>query len=255
MQKRQIVGFTLIEMLISLVIFSSAVGLATQAYRQFVVDSSRFMDKYRNRLQQGQVRQLVIERVLDSVLYYSTKHADFSSNQAIPLWIGDTHKLTAVTSHSLQDPNRAALYQLRVQNGGFYYCEKVIELTLPSANIVPADICDFSLKVEDQVKNIQIRYYGWASALEMIIAISGDPSLGQPQGRKWSSVYMGDIAQLMPEWVEITLVYSAHLSSENQLSSGNERSSGKKPNSLWRIPVKYQEPERMSSSHDIMKGN
>lgn len=224
-------GFTLIEMLVSMVILSSTIMLATQAYRQFNVDSHSFTRKYQTKTQDIQVTQLTRERLQYSLLYFSSKNSDFFSNKTFPFWIGLPKELIAITKHSMQEPQRSAIYKMKMEeNGTVSYCESLIDSTVPYVNVIPGDICDFSVVVATGVSDLKFRYYGWSSDFDMAIAKSNDSTLGISEGRKWFNHYVGETRGLMPEWLEVTLEYD----------NG--------PMDVWLFSIKGQAPEKLKAN-------
>ncbi|CED70276.1 putative uncharacterized general secretion pathway protein [Aliivibrio wodanis] len=229
-------GFTLVEMLVSMVILSSVIVIATQAHKQFIVNSEQFSDKYQKTLVTTQFRELLFERIEQSVLYVTKKNNVFGIDKNVVYWIGDSKQLVAVTRMSLQNPKRSAVYMLSVIDNELIYCEKVMDSWIAEAGEIPSDICQYSRVIASDIDKLSIRYYGWPNSTEMLQAQSSEFLTGVRSKQQWFTQYHGEKTELAPEWIELTL------------TEKNEQKN------TWLLPVKYHDSERLTLLYNQAEG-
>lgn len=230
---RQSAGFTLVEVLIAIVIMSSVVVLAGQSYRQFVVTANDFDKKYGVHLQQLQKEQVIREKLESSRLYMANKQHMFTQKDQYPYWIGNESSWAGITTQSLQDENRSAVFLVSIQDNNLTYCEKVIDEWLPTTGVVPEGVCQFSIVLDENVTELNFKYFGWDSYDSLITIrqagfLDMDVSHIKPS---WFSSYLGEKRRVMPMWVDMRWKHS----NETETS--------------WLIPVKYQDPTHMYSAY------
>jgi len=230
-------GFTLVEMLVSMVILSSVIVIATQAHKQFIVNSEQFSDKYQKTLVATQFRELLFERIEQSVLYVTKKKNEFGIDKPVVYWIGENERLVAVTRMSLQNPKRSAIYMLKVEDETLIYCEKVMDDQIAEAGKIPSNICEYSMVIAPNINSFSIRYYGWENSHEMLQAYGSEFSIGgDNKKQRWFTDYDGQKTGLVPEWVELTIT--------NQYKEKNK----------WLLPVKYHDSERLTLLYNQARG-
>ncbi|MGR6840817.1 PulJ/GspJ family protein [Aliivibrio wodanis] len=219
-------GFTLVEMLVSMVILSSVIVIATQAYKQFIVNSERFSTKYRSVLADTQKRELVFERLDQTILYIANKRDLFGNSTQSIYWQGYKNSLLSVTKISLQNPNKAAVFKLYQNEGELIYCEKVIDSWLPQIGKEPEGLCDYSLSILSNLESVQFSYFGWKDAFQKMEGMNAKYFNNFSAKKTWFKRYDSIEAELLPEWIALDITYS---------DSSKDR---------WMFLIKYQDPLR-----------
>lgn len=234
-------GFTLIEVLISVLILSSVIMLASQSYRYFVIESRDFNNTYSEKLRLYQREQLIKRSIESSFLYMTNKSNLFYTLEQYPYWIGKENELTAITIQSVQDPDIAAVYQIKKEGDDFVYCEKLIDSWLPQSNKVPEGICNFSLVVKNDIEQLTISYFGFDNYQTLININQKDwfPDEQFDTSVKWHNQYNGEERKLTPHWIKIVWHQK-----NNDIDS------------TWLIPVNRQDYQSMISAYRMqLEGN
>lgn len=188
-------GFTLIEMLVSLVILSSVILIATSGYSTYMSRWDSNFGKFNQTAAQLQLFQ-GLHRTVTNTRPYIVK------NQAGVYHFyfeGKETELTAVSAASLNDPDRAALYRLKVElNEGWY------ELTYSEVDTSKSWLEDPTKEKNWTIPVVILRmpnamtfdYFGWKSMSDFNDKLRVN--------RGWSPQHSGEASGIVPDFLRIT---------------------------------------------------
>lgn len=155
-------GFTLLELLVSLTIFSMVITIATGAYSLFMGNWKGNVNGYQQAAEQARNQRLT-RKIMTSVMPYI-----YRDEQGTPTYFfdGESKTLRAVTEHSLSDPSYPALFQLKVRQNenGFIVTYSEVS-SRDNWLITPEGDQNWSKEVVmfTNKQAISFRYYGWES--------------------------------------------------------------------------------------------
>jgi len=195
-------GFTLVEMLVSMVLLSMVLLIASNAY-------SLFSDRWNGRLGHfnqsvTQARQIVlVQEALKSIVSYVVTN---EKDQAKLYFEGNRNGFVAVTLRSLFSPGKAAVMRLQVtQNVDFTYALSYQESSMEDQLLITAkQSLNFSepIVLFDNLTAINFQYFGWPSTQSKQWTI--DSNMPQPQPPTWFEEYNSLAINLQPEQILVT---------------------------------------------------
>jgi len=195
-------GFTLVEMLVSMVLLSMVLLIASNAY-------SLFSDRWNGRLGHFnqsvvQAKQLIlVQEALKSIVSYVVTN---DKEQAKLYFEGNQNGFVAVTLRSLFSPESAAVMRLQVtQNPDFTYTLSYQESAMTEQLLISAkQALNFSepIVLFDNLIEINFQYFGWLSTQSKYWAI--DSLTPQPEPPIWFNEYNSLVTNLQPEQIKVT---------------------------------------------------
>lgn len=196
-------GFTLVEMLVSMVLLSMVLLIASGAY-------SLFSDRWNGRLGHFnksviQAKQLIlIQEALNSITSYVVNN---DKEQAKIYFEGNNNGFVAVTLRSLFSPETAAVMRIQIaQNPNFTYRLTYQESPMTSQLLTSTtQVLNFSppIVLFDQLTRVNFQYYGWPSSKSKNWTI--DSAVAKPKPASWSNQYNSLVTNLQPDEIRIEL--------------------------------------------------
>ncbi|MFT5813625.1 MAG: prepilin-type N-terminal cleavage/methylation domain-containing protein [Psychroserpens sp.] len=199
---KQYSGFTLVEMLVSMVLLSMVLLISSGAY-------SLFSERWNGRLGHFnksvvQAKQLIlIQEALNSITSYVVNN---DNEQAKFYFEGNTSGFVAVTLRSLFSPETAAVMRIQiVQNPDFTYKLTYQESLMATQLLISTkQSLNFNnpIILFDDLTKVNFQYFGWPSAESKNWTI--DSSIEQPKPAAWFNEYNSLMTNLQPEQIKIT---------------------------------------------------
>lgn len=205
---KRVQGFTLVEMLVSMVLLSMILLVASSAYSMFSDRWNGRLGKFNKTLQH--TKQLIlVQESLKSIVSYVVVN---DKNQPKLFFEGNRNGFVAVSLSSIFEPDKAVIMRLQaIQNPDFSYRLEYQEalmseqlLTHSNQNIVFGS----PVILFDQLPSIEFEYLGWPAA-EIKRRFIDNPSSTLDQ-LAWNNSYNGLITNLQPEQVRITFFAQGH---------------------------------------------
>ena len=194
-------GFTLIEMLISMVLLTMVLLIASGAY-------SLFSERWHGRLgyfnqSATQAKQLIlVQEVLKSIIPYVVTDEQGNANLYFE---GNRNGFVAVARRSLFNPESSAVVRLKVrQNEDFSYALVYQEWAMTKQLLTKVrQQIDFSedIVLFDNLKTIEFLYFGWPSTKSKYWQPDVSRELPEPKG--WFSEYDSIQKKIHPEQVKV----------------------------------------------------
>jgi len=195
-------GFTLVEMLVSMVLLSMVLLIASNAY-------SLFSDRWNGRLGHFnqsvvQAKQLIlVQEALKSIVSYVVNN---DKEQAKFYFEGNRNGFVAVTLRSLFSPESAAVMRLQVtQNADFTYALSYQESAMTEELLINTkQSLSFSepIVLFDNLKEVKFQYFGWPTTQSKYWTI--DSAIAQPEPPTWFNEYNSLAINLQPEQIKVT---------------------------------------------------
>jgi len=196
-------GLTLLEMLISLVILSSVMMLASTSYSHYVTGFNTRGSKINDQLQEFK-RSTLWQRQLSSSFYYLLKGSD--NIEYKPWFFGEKNQVSWFASTSLTEPGMASAAWLGMIDSEMVYCEQPLtEHFVVSLTASPESICNNYQQAISPASALSFEYYGWKNVYDRYETQSEfieNQVLAQPQ---WFDEYSGVVNGLIPLWIKITI--------------------------------------------------
>ena len=197
-------GFTLIEVLISTIVLSAVIYLATFSYSLFLDswEKNRFIDA--SAIQQYRSHLLVRDAVESIFDYYVTEAGRSSGSRHFPFFKGDAESFEFVTLSSVFEKGKPAAARIRLVKEGDEKLKTLIyeEASLSKTYIrYEEDRPEYkkSIVLYRQVVQLRIRYYG---AFEFRFVPERDDFVTE---YKWQETFDGKQRSAAPKTIEITL--------------------------------------------------
>jgi len=194
-------GFTLVEMLVSMVLLSMVLLIASGAY-------SMFSDRWSGRLGHFnktvvQAKQLIlVQEALKSIVSYVVTN---DKEQAKFYFEGNRNGFVAVTLRSVFSPKSAAVMRLQVtQNDDFTYNLSYQESAMTEQLLTKAkQSLNFSnpIILFDNLTEINFQYFGWPSTQDKNWTI--DSIIPKPEPPTWFNEYNSLALNLQPDQIKI----------------------------------------------------
>lgn len=195
-------GFTLVEMLVSMVLLSMVLLIASNAY-------SLFSDRWNGRLGHFnrsvvQAKQLIlVQEALKSIVSYVVTN---DKKQAKLYFEGNQNGFVAVTLRSLFSPESAVVMRLQVtQNPDFTYTLSYQESAMIDQLLISAkQPLNFGepIVLFDDLTAINFQYFGWLTTQSKYWTI--DSVMPQPEPPIWFNEYNSLVTNLQPEQIKVT---------------------------------------------------
>jgi len=199
-------GFTLVEMLVSMVLLSMVLLIASKAY-------ALFSDRWNGRLghfnkSMTQAKQFIlVQETLKSIVSYVVVDDD---KQAKIYFEGNRNGFVAVTLRSLYTPEVAAVMRLQVsQNADFTYTLSYQEFAMTQqllTNMTQPINFSEPIVLFDNLTNIDFQYFGWPSTKSKYW--QADTSSGRQEPQAWFDEYNSLEINLQPEQIKINFTSS-----------------------------------------------
>lgn len=195
-------GFTLVEMLVSMILLSMVILIGSGAYSQF---SERWDGRlgYFNQVSTQAKNLILVQEILDSIVPYVVTDND---NQARIYFEGNRNGFVAVSLRSLFNPEMSAVIKLSVlQQDDFtftlIYQESVMDQQLLTNAQQEVNFGQEIILFND-LKEINFSYYGWPSIADKTWSIDSITDTQKPM--RWSDNYNSLDSSLQPEEMKIT---------------------------------------------------
>jgi len=194
-------GFTLVEMLVSMVLLSMVLLIASKAY-------ALFSDRWNGRLGHfnqsvTQAKQLIlVQDTLKSIISYVVTDEE---EHAKIYFEGNRNGFVAVTLRSLYTPEIAAVMRLQItQNDDFTYRLTYQESAMTKQLLTKVkQPLNFSepIILFNHLTNVDFQYFGWSSTESKYWM--PDSSFTKPQPPTWFNEYNSLDKKLQPEKIKI----------------------------------------------------
>jgi len=195
-------GFTLIEMLVSLVILTSIMLLSSEAYRYFVVQLNQRQDSFNTVSEHFKRLKWLQHQIASTSMYYVTtvegkKQLLFSGSKNALLWVSTT---------SVTKPGTGSVSAMAIEDGHLRYCEKVLDETfLTKANISQQDVCsEFSLNIVPATA-LTLEYYGWLDLTAQLSQNPINPVMNAASTATWQDKYFSSETGTLPGLIKMTV--------------------------------------------------
>lgn len=195
-------GFTLIEILISLVILSMLVTLAGSAY-------SIYIDRWKDNLGdfQQQLNEtrgtILVEQSLGNIYPFvvdTVKNEDSSLDSSF-FFFGEKHRIEAVTGSGVFNYANAGIFKVELKGQEILYYERsTADVLLENAE--QSFTYKRKLRYLESVDAMSFRYFGWPSYKVKLEASSEERQIDK---RQWYSSYDSVDRGLLPEIIEISI--------------------------------------------------
>ena len=194
-------GFTLVEMLVSMVLLSMVILIGSGAYAMF---SERWDGRLGHFNQSAkQARQFIlVQEALQSIIPYVVNDKE---GKAKIYFEGNRNGFVAVTLRSLFDPKMPAVMRLQViQQADFSYSLTYQEASMEGQLLTHAQQ---SLHFSDEIilftklSDIDFHYFGWPSTADKYW--SAEDGGAKPSPKAWTNEYNSLEINLQPEQVQI----------------------------------------------------
>lgn len=195
-------GFTLVEMLVSMVLLSMVLAIASGAYSLF---SSRWNGRLGHFNQSvHQAKQLMlVQESLKSIIAYATVN---NEKQAKIYFEGNVNGFVAVTLRSIYSPQSAAVIRIQaVQNADFTYRLIYQESAMLEQLLIHTQQkLKFSepIVLFNNLTSLEFEYFGWPSLESKNWTI--DSLTPKPEPVSWFNEYNSLAINLQPEKIKIT---------------------------------------------------
>jgi prepilin-type N-terminal cleavage/methylation domain-containing protein len=195
-------GFTLVEMLVSMVLLSMVLLIASSAYSSF---SSRWDGRlgHFNRTAMQAKQLILVQEALNSIIAYAVTN---ETAEAKLYFEGNRNGFVAVTLRSIFNPENAAVMRLQlVQNPDFSYQLIYQESAMVEQLLVKSNqSLNFSQPIVlfDNLSKVDFQYFGWLTRTGKYWTI--DSASAQPEPPAWYDEYNSLAINLQPEQVKIT---------------------------------------------------
>ncbi|MFT5814554.1 MAG: Tfp pilus assembly protein PilV [Psychroserpens sp.] len=195
-------GFTLVEMLVSMVLLIMVLLIASGAY-------SSFSDRWNGRL--GHFNQsvvqakhlILVQEAVKSIVSYAVTN---DKKQAKLYFEGNRNGFVAVTLRSLFSPEFAAVMRLQfIQNTDFTYRLIYQESAMTEHLLITAkQSLNYTkpLVLFDNLTEVDFQYLGWPSTQTKYWTI--DSVAPQPDPPSWYNEYNSLAINLQPEQIKVT---------------------------------------------------
>ena len=195
-------GFTLIEMLVSLVILTSIMLLSSQAYRFFVTQLNQRQDDF-TQLSDQFKRMTWLQNQLAAVdMYYVT-----ATDGSLQLYFkGSKDSIIWISATSVTQPGTAALSAIGLQDEQLSYCEmRLDELLLKQDDVTLSQLCqNFSLSIMS-ASELSIAYFGWPDLNAQLSHDASTPKINAVTGPEWFSKFDAAETATLPGLVKLSI--------------------------------------------------
>jgi prepilin-type N-terminal cleavage/methylation domain-containing protein len=193
-------GYTLIEVLVSMVIFSVLITLAVSSYRYFFSSLGKNVN-------QDYKLSLLTQRKIMNVTVKSLEPYYFMSYESKPtLFFYGTKTSVSFISYSpsyLDEPLVISTLFITDSNKELRYCERALGSLKLNSYVFRTNDCPES-KLYFEGENIDIAYFGWENALELSDYYSEYLDVVIKPEPKWRNEYNGAEANTLPLFIKIT---------------------------------------------------
>jgi prepilin-type N-terminal cleavage/methylation domain-containing protein len=194
-------GFTLIEMLISMVLLSMVLLIATSAYSMF---SEKWNGRlgYFNRSATNAKHFILVQEILKSIKPYVV--TDDKDNAKL-YFEGNRNGFVAVSLRSLFQPNKPAVIRLQIlQNEDFSYALVYQESVMAEQLLTKVtQQIEFTSPIIlfDNLKDVEFTYFAWPSIKSK--NWQPDVSFELPEPKAWFGEYNSIEKRVFPEKIKI----------------------------------------------------
>jgi prepilin-type N-terminal cleavage/methylation domain-containing protein len=198
---RRIAGFTLIEVLISMLLLSLVMFIGSLSFSVFTQRWQSDMGHFTE--QADRARKLfLLQRSIQGISNYFVLD---SKNEPVYFFLGSSDHLVFVTNNPIFSAGSQALVRLRViplEDGAqeLVYQESSFN-KFPLLSLEPLPIADKSLVILKAV-NIRFNYYGWMSNQDRLE--SYDNEVLKPLRPKWQDEYLAHEVAILPYAINLT---------------------------------------------------
>lgn len=195
-------GLTLLEMLISLVILSSVMAIASTAYSYYVTGFNERGQSF-NRHLSSLKQHIVWQDQLASAFYY---YVETLPNKYVPVFTGTEKEISWMSTNSVNEPGMATRSWLGIKQGQLNYCEQRIQEKLVTELAYDKDeLCSaFSVSLQ-AASALKISYYAWPNVIDRHFYLASDDAYQANKRPVWSSAHNSAVRELLPEWVKLKL--------------------------------------------------
>jgi prepilin-type N-terminal cleavage/methylation domain-containing protein len=195
-------GFTLVEMLVSMVLLSMVLLIASSAY-------SMFSERWNGRL--GHFNQsvkyakqlILVQESLEGIISYVVTNDQAQSRMYFE---GNRNGFVAVTLRSLFTPEVSAIMRLQIiQKDDFTFSLIYQEATMAKQLLIKVQqplIFSEPIVLFDNLSQVNFQYFGWPSLASKYW--QEDSSIGIRPAKAWFEEYNSLDISLQPEQVKIT---------------------------------------------------
>lgn len=203
-------GFTLIEVLISMVIMSLIIGLAVSSYRYFFNFGNQDNIAEQDVAVKGLTKIQPINQAVRSTLAYYY-YSEYEQQKRL-FFKGSKRSMSFVTKRPalVDSPLAIAILLVRIDGAQdqLLYCELPLgSRDLATFNAVESD-CDEHQFEYLRANDISLEYFGWQSRNDIENYTSGWFSAAEVSlAPQWFSNYESDKTQLLPLSIRVTSLY------------------------------------------------
>lgn len=197
-------GFTLIEMLVSMVLLMMVMLIASGAYSLFSERWNGRLGHYNKSLTTAK-QSILVQEALSGIIAYAIT----DDNGVEGLYFeGNRNGFVAVTLRSIFNPEIAAVVRLQVtQNDDFTYKLTYEESAMTEQLLLNAKqpiIFSPAIVLFDKFHEINFEYFGWSTLASKISAFDVVDLLTEKETQEWFSEYNSLEKNIQPEQIKVT---------------------------------------------------
>tara|TARA_R110002126_G_scaffold10245_44_gene46613 strand:- start:1446 stop:2141 length:696 start_codon:yes stop_codon:yes gene_type:complete len=195
-------GLTLLEMLISLVILSSVMAIASTAYSYYATGFNERQQRFGSRLNQLK-KELSWQDQLASAFYY---YVETAPNNYRPVFTGDAEELSWMSTSGILQPGTMARSWLGISEGYLTYCEQpVSEKLITSIAYNKTEMCNSFMQRLYPLESVEISYFSWPSMIDRHISWGDELPVQPNRAPRWANSHNSAETEVLPGWVRLTL--------------------------------------------------
>jgi prepilin-type N-terminal cleavage/methylation domain-containing protein len=195
-------GFTLVEMLVSMVLLSMVLLISSNAYSLFSQNWNGRLGHFNQSVAQAK-NLILVQESLKSIISYVVTN---DQQQAKFYFEGNRNGFVAVTLRSLYTPEVAAVIRIQItQNADFSYKLVYQEASMVSELLTKAtQPLSFSepIILFNNISNAEFEYFGWPTGQSKFW--TPDSNSTEPESKAWFDEYNSLERNIQPEQIRIT---------------------------------------------------
>ncbi|TMO46485.1 type II secretion system protein [Pseudoalteromonas ruthenica] len=200
--KKSRLGFTLVEVLVAMVIFTMVIALSVTSYR-FVLGQ---IDDNQNRSDVSQLSKIKMlnqqVRALEPLFFINNK------GEGVPFFVGQKDGFAFISPTPKLLDEHMVIAQILASEQGFIYCELPYGSQSLQNYVLRERLCQQQVMLY-QGDNAELEYFGWRDALQLDNYYSEYLNVSVRPEPAWSSRYLSSSRGVLPLFIRLTLTPDA----------------------------------------------